>query len=129
MVPYEYDKELARLGYVGHAAPLPLLSRLDQLREHNNAWDKLDCVWSKRVPKIPGPQKLSGNVLARVNASGRLVFTRFPSSSRSIGRKEWSVPLPGSQICVSGMDPSQDLFVLAESPRLSVLHALFSPRR
>ncbi len=24
--------------------------------------------------------------------------------------------------------PSQDLFVLAESPRLSVLHALFSPR-
>ncbi|PBK92928.1 hypothetical protein ARMGADRAFT_1063134 [Armillaria gallica] len=118
MVALEYTKELARHGYVDHAAALPLPYRLDQLREHNNAWNKLDGVWSNSIPKLPVDSRvLSGNVLGRSGAPGSLVFTRLSSSSRFVRQKEWSVPLPGSHICSFGIDSSQNLLVLVEWPR------------
>lgn len=72
MVALEYTKELARLGYVDHAVTLlPLPYRLDQLREHRNAWNRLDdSTWSEIVSNFPFSQEFSGNVLARRDVLG-----------------------------------------------------------
>ncbi|PBK78537.1 hypothetical protein ARMSODRAFT_1078075 [Armillaria solidipes] len=121
MVALEYTKELARHGYVDHAvALLPLPYRLDQLREHSNAWNRLDgSTWSEIVSNFPFSQEFSGNVLARRDVpGGPIVFTRLPSSSRSVGQKEWSIPFKsGLDNFQFGMDSSQDLLVLVESER------------
>ncbi|KAK0464979.1 uncharacterized protein EV420DRAFT_1301547 [Desarmillaria tabescens] len=113
-----YTIELARYGHVDYAAALPSAERLAQLREHNNAWNKLDGTWSDSIPMLQGHLwELFGNVLAQHSGSGSLVFTQLPSSTRLIEQKEWSVPLSGLHIRDFGMDPSQDLLVLIESPR------------
>ncbi|KAK0208165.1 hypothetical protein DFS33DRAFT_1301710 [Desarmillaria ectypa] len=113
-----YTIELARHGYIDYASALPSAECLAQLREHNNAWNKLDGAWSGSIPMLQGHLwELFGNVLAQHSGSGSLVFTQLPSSTRSIERKEWSVPLSGLRIRDFGMDPSQDLLVLIEAPR------------
>ncbi|PBK77398.1 hypothetical protein ARMSODRAFT_949316 [Armillaria solidipes] len=113
-----YTIELARHGHVDHAAAPPSTDRLSQLREHNDAWNKLDGAWSDTIPMHPGRLwELFGNVLAQHSGSGSLIFTQLPSSTRFIERKEWSVPLSGLHIRDFGMDPSQNLLVLIESPR------------
>ncbi len=61
MVALENTKELARLGYIDHAvALLPLPYRLDQLREHRNAWNRLNgSTWSEIVSNFPFSQEFS----------------------------------------------------------------------
>ncbi|KAK0463767.1 uncharacterized protein EV420DRAFT_1638686 [Desarmillaria tabescens] len=117
-VTLEYTIELALHGHVDYAAAPPSADRLDQLRKHNHAWNSLNGTWSDSIPNLQGHVwELFGNVLAQHNGSGSLIFTRLPSSSRSIERKEWSISLSGLRIRDFGMDPSQNLLVLIESPR------------
>ncbi|KAG7450677.1 uncharacterized protein BT62DRAFT_529398 [Guyanagaster necrorhizus] len=113
-----YTIELDRHGHVDNSSVLPSTDRLDRLREHNAAWNKLDGAWSGDIPKFQGHVwELFGNVLAQHSGSGSLVFTQLPSSTRFIEQKEWSVSLSGLPIRDFGMDPSQDLLVLIETSR------------
>ncbi|KAK0233045.1 hypothetical protein IW262DRAFT_43295 [Armillaria fumosa] len=113
-----YTIELARHGHVDYAPAPPSADRLSQLRIHNDAWNKLDGAWNDTIPMHPGRLwELFGNVLAQHSGSGSLIFTQLPSSTRFIERKEWSIPLSGLHIRDFGMDPSQSLLVLIESPR------------
>ncbi|KAK0421934.1 hypothetical protein EV421DRAFT_1914740 [Armillaria borealis] len=120
MVALEYTNELARHGYIDHAADLPLLYRLDQLHEHHNAWDKLDGVWSEIILDRSGPstQMYSGNVLAKNSGQGRFDFTRLPSSSPCVEQREWLIPVPDSNLGVSEfeIDASQNLLVVYKCP-------------
>jgi hypothetical protein len=68
-----------------------------------------------------GIWELYGGVLAQKGPDGSVTFRQLPSHCRIIKEREWSVKDFGFNIRDLGMDPSQDLLVLIESPQWYVL--------
>jgi hypothetical protein len=123
----QYIIELAAAGQVnGPEAPgTSSASRLEALQKHQSSWDNLKWSRELRIPmERGGLWELYGGVLAQSTAEGTLTFTQLPSDLRSIEEKVWTLgPNFGVAIRDFGMDPSQDLLVLVESPNWNMPEA------
>lgn len=92
--------------------------QLAAIKKYELAWK--DLKWEKEqcIPMLDGNLwELYGGVLAQADATEAITFYRLPSVSRSIEDHKWSVGAFGFPLRDFGMDPSQDLLVLVESPR------------
>jgi hypothetical protein len=99
--------------------------QLDALKQREAAWDKLKWSKEERVPMLNGGLwELYGGVLAQSDGPD-ITFRRLPSIHRSIEEAKWTVGGFGHPFRDFGMDPAQDLLILLESPRWSVVR----PRR
>jgi hypothetical protein len=100
---------------------------LDALKRHQNAWDELKWSRQSRLPmRSGGLWELYGGVLAQSDEEGGIYFFRLPSDLRSIEEKQWSLgPSLSCPVRDFGMDPSQDLLLLIESPRWCVISSIF----
>jgi hypothetical protein len=95
--------------------------QLYALKQREAAWDKLKWSKEERVPMLNGGLwELYGGVLAQSNGPD-ITYRRLPSIHRFIEEAEWTVGGFGLPIRDFGMDPAQDLLILVESPRWSVL--------
>ncbi|KAF9270047.1 hypothetical protein L218DRAFT_982719 [Marasmius fiardii PR-910] len=114
----QYTLELAITGNEdGKHSKLSVAEKLNALRKHQRAWDKLSWNCELRHPMAGGSLwELFGNVLAQQDLSGGLIFRQLPSRYRGIQDKEWRVT-PDFRARDFGIDPSQDLLVLVEAPR------------
>ena len=63
-----------------------------------------------------GLWELYGGVLAQSTEEGTLTFIQLPSDLRSIEEEVWTLGNFGLVVRDFGMDPSQDLLVLIQSP-------------
>lgn len=116
----QYTLELAITGNEdGEHSQLSVAEKLNALRKHQRAWDKLKWNHELRHSMAGGGLwELFGNVLAQQDLTGSLVFRQLPSRYRGIQDKEWRVkPDPQLKVRDFGIDPSQDLLVLVEAPR------------
>ena len=115
----QYTFELAAAGQVNgpESSAASSASRLEALKKHQSSWDNLK--WSRELC-IPmesgGLWELYGGVLAQSTAEGTLTFLQLPSDLRSIEEKVWTLGKFGFVVRDFGMDPSQDLLVLIQSP-------------
>ena len=116
----QYIIELAAAGQVNgpEASGTSSASRLEALKKHQSSWDNLKWSRELRIPmEHGGLWEFYGGVLAQSTAGGTLTFTQLPSDLRSIEEKVWTLgPNLGVVVRDFGMDPSQDLLVLIESP-------------
>ncbi|KAJ3875709.1 hypothetical protein F5051DRAFT_413564 [Lentinula edodes] len=105
----------------GLSCSLSAMEKLELLRNQQARWDKLEWSSQTRYPmKDAGLWELFGNVLAQNNPDGSFVFVQLPSVHRNIPEREWKVkPTTPRFVRDFGMDPSQDLLVLIETPRRS----------
>lgn len=94
-------------------------SRLERLRRHQYAWDTLKWTTDTKFDMMTGHVwELYGGVLAQAEEGRRLSFRQLPSSHRGIEEKSWLVDISDIDLRDFSMDPSQDLLVIAEKPRL-----------
>ena len=117
----QYIIELAAAGQVNgpKASVTSSASRLEALKKHQSSWDNLKWSRELRIPMKDGDVwELYGGVLAQGTREGALTFTQLPSDLRSIEEKNWTLGRSDLGVVVRdfGMDPSQDLLVLIESP-------------
>ena len=93
--------------------------RLEKLVARQRAWDTLQWVDDKSREMLTGlVWELYGGVLAQAENENNLVFCRLPSHFRGIEEKRWTVDISAFSLRDFGMDPSQDLLVIAEKPIL-----------
>ncbi|KAJ4490426.1 hypothetical protein J3R30DRAFT_3278775 [Lentinula aciculospora] len=115
-----YDIELAIAEQEdGTSCSLSAMEKLDLLRNQQARWVELKWSSQKRYPlNTAGLWELFGNVLAQNTLDGSFVFVQLPSEYRKIPEREWRVkPNTPRFVRDFGMDPSQDLLVLIETPR------------
>ena len=115
----QYTIELATAGQVNGPETFATssASRLEALKKHQSCWDNLKWSRELRVPmENGGLWELYGGVLAQSTAEGTLTFILLPSDLRSIEEKVWTLGKFGLVVRDFGMDPSQDLLVLIQSP-------------
>ena len=115
----QYAIELAAAGQVNgpETSGTSSASRLEALKKHQSSWDNLKWSRELRIPmKGGGLWELYGGVLAQSTAEGTLTFTQLPSDLKSIEEKVWTLRNLGVVVRDFGMDPSQDLLVLIQSP-------------
>lgn len=100
----------------GGLSPAP---RLEKLIARQRAWDTLKWADDKSFEMLTGQVwELYGGVLAQAESENSLVFCRLPSYFRGIEEKRWTVDISAFKVRDFGMDPSQDLLVIAETPIL-----------
>ncbi|KAH7913000.1 hypothetical protein BJ138DRAFT_1178386 [Hygrophoropsis aurantiaca] len=116
----QYTIELSVAGLDdGPNSPQGPADRLDLLRKQQSGWNNLDWTDFKIVPRPGGGLwELCGGVLAQSTNSGTLVFRQLPSHYRGITERQWEVDISDIPVRDFTMDPSQDLLVLVECPRL-----------
>jgi hypothetical protein len=115
----QYAIELAAAGQVNGPETSATSSaiRLEALKKHQSSWDSLKWSRELRFPmESGGLWELYGGVLAQSTAEGMLTFMQLPSDLRSIEEKVWTLGKFGFVVRDIGMDPSQDLLVLIQSP-------------
>ena len=116
----QYAIELAAAGQVNgpETSGSSSSSRLEALKKHQSSWDNLKWSRELRIPMEDGSLwELYGGVLAQSTVEGTLTFMQLPSDLRSIEEKVWTLgPKLGLVVRDFGMDPSQDLLVLIQSP-------------
>jgi hypothetical protein len=115
----QYAIELAAAGQVNgpETSGASSASRLEALKKHQSSWDNLKWSRELRIPMEGGGLwELYGGVLAQSTAEGTLTFMQLPSDLRSIEEKVWTLENLGLVVRDFGMDPSQDLLVLIQSP-------------
>lgn len=98
---------------------LSIALRLEKLIERQRAWDTLQWVGDKSKEMLTGQVwELYGGVLAQAENENSLVFRQLPSHFRGIEENRWTVDISEFKLRDFGMDPSQDLLVIAEKPVL-----------
>lgn len=115
----QYTIELAAAGQVNgpETSGASSASRLEALKKHQASWDSLKWSRELRIPMEGGGLwELYGGVLAQSTAEGTLTFMQLPSDLRSIEEKVWTLGNLGLVVRDFGMDPSQNLLVLIQSP-------------
>ena len=115
----QYAIELAAAGQVNgpETSGASSASRLEALKKHQSSWDNLKWSRELRIPMEGGGLwELYGGVLAQSTEEGKLTFMQLPSDLRSIEEKVWTLGNLGLVVRDFGMDPSQDLLVLVQSP-------------
>lgn len=116
----QYIIELAAASQVNgpQTSDTSSASRLEALKKHQSSWGSLKWSRELRIPMEDGGLwELYGGVLAQSTGQGTLTFMQLPSDLRSIEGKVWTLgPNLGLVVRDFGMDPSQDLLVLIESP-------------
>lgn len=116
----KYTIELDVLGQEDGPGQANPAERLEQLIQHQKAWDSLSWTKDYTVPMLRGGAwELFGNVLAQNDKLGCITFRQLPSQHRGIEETVWKIGpgLVDFQIRDFGIDPSQDLLVLVESPK------------
>ena len=100
-----------------------LATRRAMLEQHEQGWAESQWTNEQRMPKTGGTQyELYGNVLAQETPDkSAILFKRLQSRSRNIEGKDWSVDIRGYRMRDFGIDPAQDLLIIVEPPRRSVL--------
>lgn len=123
----QYKIELAAAGMEDWPpSALGTSDRMETLKRHQDAWGKLRYSSRRDIPMHRGNVwELYGGVLAQACGPRALAFVRLPSQIRGIDSEEWTVPDVGFTIRDFGMDPSQDLLVLIQSPQRQVLVLLW----
>ena len=117
----QYAIELAAAGQVNgpESSAISSASRLGALKNHQSSWDNLKWSRELRIPMKNGDLwELYGGVLAQSTEEGTLTFMQLPSDLRSIEQKVWTLGDFGLVVRDFGMDPSQDLLVLIQTPDL-----------
>lgn len=114
----QYKTELAVAGMEdGPSSDLSTVDRLTKLKAYQDAWSCLRFDSQKIVPMLRGEVwELYGGVLAQARGPKILNFRQLPSVIRGIDEREWTTEL-GFIIRDFGMDPSQELLVVIETPR------------
>ena len=114
--------ELARAG-MEDGDLYSLAMRRTMLVQHEKGWAELQWTGEHQLSRTRGRQhELYGNVLAQDTLNKSTIhFKRLQSKSRNIEGKDWSVDIREYRMLVFGIDPAQELLIILESPRWSVL--------
>lgn len=92
-----------------------LSNRRKMLEQHQQGWADLHWTHDQRLAIGGGQWELYGNLLAESNAERTQIrFRQLASQSRNIEDRVWVVDVQGLQISDFGVDPMQDLLVIAE---------------
>ncbi|KAF9029233.1 hypothetical protein BDZ89DRAFT_728392 [Hymenopellis radicata] len=112
----EYSVELAKHGLKAHHSAGGSADSLQVLRKYVSGWADPASMTETHIDMLHGGLwELFGNVFAQTGSDGGLHLFRLPSPSLSIPESRWSIPIDIS-FRDFGMDPSQDLLILIESP-------------
>lgn len=101
--------------------------RLDRLLKYQKAWYSLEWTGDKTIAMTRGYiWELAGGVLAQTTLNKRsLIFTQLPSTLKDIQEEKWTVDISTFDVRDFTMDRSQDLLVLVERARESVVICMF----
>ncbi|KAK7692370.1 hypothetical protein QCA50_003995 [Cerrena zonata] len=116
-----YKQELAVANMEDGNTDMSVVERLHLLREHQDAWEKHEFTDDTVINMHPLPHlawDLQGGVLSQQTTLRSLTFYQIPSRLRGIRSRMWSMDDLDIPFADFGLDPSQDLLVLAESPKL-----------
>ena len=118
----QYKIELARAGKEDGDL-YSLATRRTMLERHEQGWEELQWTNEQRIPMTGGRRYgLYGNVLAQDTPDKFAIhFKQLQSKSRNIGGREWTVDIREYRMRDFGIDPTQDLLIILELPRWSVL--------
>ncbi|KAK7692362.1 hypothetical protein QCA50_003987 [Cerrena zonata] len=117
-----YKQELAVAGLEDGNSETDVAERLRLLRKHQEAWDNLEFTDDFVIDMHPHPflsWELQGGVLSQQTTMRSISFRQIPSKVRGIAKKEWSIADLDIMFVDFGLDPSQDLLVLAEGSDLN----------
>ncbi|EGO05189.1 hypothetical protein SERLA73DRAFT_174170 [Serpula lacrymans var. lacrymans S7.3] len=102
----------------GSQSGLSTAVRLDLLKRHQAAWNKLEWTSHKSLQILGGHVwELYGGVFAQAKDTHNTIFFRqLPSALRGIEEKEWEISIVEFQIRDFTIDPAQDLLVAVVNP-------------
>ncbi len=112
----EYSVELAKHGLKAHHSAGGSADSLQVLRKYASGWADPASMTETHIDMLHGGLwELFGNVFAQTGPDGGLHLFQLPSPSLSIPESKWNIPMdiPFRDF---GMDPSQDVLILIESP-------------
>ncbi|RDX52576.1 hypothetical protein OH76DRAFT_1400371 [Lentinus brumalis] len=112
-----YKIELAVAGMKdGVHSTLTVSDRLSMLELKRDAWRKLAWTSQKDIPatRNSASWELCGGVFAEEENRRTLHFWQLPSQIRGIQWREWTLNDVGVSMSDFGIDPAQDLLVIAE---------------
>ncbi len=112
-----YKIKLAVAGMKdGVHSTLTVSDRLSMLEQKRDAWRKLAWTSQKDIPatRNSASWELCGGVFAEEENRRTLHFWQLPSQIRGIQWREWTLNDVGVSMSDFGIDPAQDLLVIAE---------------